>query len=108
MLLFNRHIRHCKGPYEAFIILVAKIHQETITNIDDFVWRMCVSYCSLNVATRPFKLPNGKGNDTLGYLNNSHGHLWFISLDARSGYHQVVVRVVDQDKLAFSDPDSNI
>jgi hypothetical protein len=33
------------------------------------------------------------------------GRLWFISLDARQGYHQIRVRLADREKLAFFAPD---
>jgi hypothetical protein len=39
-------------------------------------------------------------------FGDSAGKLLFISLDARSGYHQIAVRECDQDKLAFFLPDN--
>ena len=68
---------------------------------------MSISYRALNAVTRPFQFLIGRFSDTLDDLSNSHVQLWLISLDARSGYHQVSIRVQDQEKLAFLEPDSN-
>ncbi len=38
-------------------LLVAKPHQEHISNIDDFVWRFCVNYIPLNQVTRQIAYP---------------------------------------------------
>ena len=37
-------------------------------------------------------------------FGDSYGKLYLISLDARSGYHQIRVRESDQEKLAFFTP----
>eukprot|EP00977_Amphora_coffeiformis_P020518 scaffold8331_cov115-Amphora_coffeaeformis.AAC.1 len=36
------------------IVLAPKPHQEHVTNIDDFIWRLCVSYRKLNSVTLPY------------------------------------------------------
>ena len=60
VLLHNKWIVECNsGAYGAPIVLVPKPHQEDVENIDDFVWRMCVSYRALNKITRPFEYPIG-------------------------------------------------
>ena len=64
------------------IVLALKPHQETITNIDDFIWRMCVSYRKLNSVTLPFEYPIARCNDSSDNFGDSHGQLLFISLDA--------------------------
>ena len=59
-LLHNEWIRECPtGAYGAPIVLAPKPHQEDVENIDDFVWRMCVSYRALNKITCPFEYPIG-------------------------------------------------
>ena len=35
------------------------------------------------------------------------GKLWIITVDTKQGYHQIMVREVDVDKLAFFAPDNN-
>ena len=47
-LLANGWIKRCQGPWGSLIVLAAKPHQEHVTNIDNFIWRMCVSYHKLN------------------------------------------------------------
>ena len=37
----------------SMIVLAPKPHQEHIDNIDDFIWRLCVSYRGLNSVTLP-------------------------------------------------------
>ena len=47
----NNWIRKCGGPWGSMVVLVQKSHQEHITDINEFVWHMCVSYRRLNVVT---------------------------------------------------------
>ena len=56
-------------------------------NIKDFIWLMCVSYRALNDVTQQFQCKIGRCSDDLNDIGDSHGHLLFISLDTRSGYH---------------------
>ena len=37
-------------------------------------------------------------------VSSGAGKIWIISLDARQGYHQVAVREIDREKLAFFYP----
>ena len=53
VLLDNGWIRPCFGPWGSSIVLAAKPHQEQVTDINEFVWRMCVSYRRLNEVTLP-------------------------------------------------------
>ena len=49
ILLDNTWIRECIiGPYGVSIVLAPKPHQEEVTNIKNFVWRMCVRYRALS------------------------------------------------------------
>ena len=60
---------------------------ESIDNIDDFVWRMCVSYRGLDMVTQPFEYPIGRYNAAIEDLGDSAGILWLICLDKVQGYH---------------------
>ena len=104
-LLANKWIRKCGGPWGSLIVLAAKPHQEHVIDIDDFVWRMCVSYRALNRITKPFQFPIPRCDDSIYMLGNGSVLIFLITLDARQGYHQVGVKVSDQDKLAFFGPD---
>ena len=66
---------------------------------------MCVSYRALNARTLPFKYPIPRCIDAIENLGDASGRLYFISLDARQGFHQILVRLSDQEKLAFFAPD---
>ena len=87
-LLKNDWIERCEGPWGSSIVLAAKPHQEQISNIEDFVWRMCVSYRKLNSITKPFEFPIPRCDDAIAILDTGSQFIWIISLDARQGYHQ--------------------
>ncbi|MGH7954887.1 MAG: reverse transcriptase family protein, partial [Gloeomargaritales cyanobacterium] len=98
-------IRECAGPWASRIVLAAKPHQEHVSDIDQFVWRMCVSYRGLNSVTCPFEYPITRCAHAIEDFGDAVGPLFFISLDARQGFHQIRVRFCDQEKLAFFAPD---
>ena len=66
---------------------------------------MCISYQGLNAITLPFEYPIPRCNDALDNFGDAFGPLFFLSLDARSGYHQISVNPTDREKLAFFGPD---
>ena len=86
-LKYNNWIRKCEGPWGSMVVLAQKPHQEHITDIKEFVWRMCVSYRRLNAVTKPFQFPIPRCDDTITILGCGAVHIWIISLDARQGYH---------------------
>ena len=88
------------------IVLALKPHQEHIVGINDFIWRMYVSYRRLNSVTKPFQFPIPRCDDSINILEQGLGTLFTVALDANSGYHQVKVKENDQDKLAFFAPDN--
>ena len=100
-LIHNNWIEPASGPWGSMIVLAPKPHQEQITNITDFVWRMCISYCKLNAITLPFEYTIPRCDDAIDDLGECHGRLYFISLDTCSGYHQISVHPADCCKLAF-------
>ena len=91
-LIHNDWIEECGGAWGSLIVLAPKPHQEHVTDIDDFIWRMCVSYRKLNSVTLPLLIPSPVVTMQSTTLGDSVGRLWFISLDARQGYHQILVR----------------
>ena len=103
----NEWIRKCVGAWGSKIVLAAKPHQENITNIEDFIWRMCVSYRGLNAVTKPFTYPIQRCDDSIITLEQGTFRIYQISADADSGYHQVAVEKSSQDKLAFFAPDND-
>ena len=97
----NNWIRDRAKLWGALLLLAAKLHQESCTDIDKFVWRLYVSYKPLNSVTRSFEFTIPRCSDSIKDLGNLYGRLFFITLDARSGYHQILARECDQEKLAF-------
>ena len=79
VLLSNKWIRECHdGGYGTHIVLAPKPHQEEIENIEDCIWRLCVSYCALNKVTKLFCYPIGRCNDVVENLGDGVGRLYFI------------------------------
>jgi len=105
VLKANGWIRKCFGAWGSSIVLAAKPHQEHIIDINEFIWRMCVSYRRLNQVTLPFEYPIPRCDDAIDNFGDSAGRLFFIALDNKTGYHQIAVRYSDQEKLAFFAPD---
>ena len=104
-LIKNDWIEECEGPWGSMIVLAAKPHQEGITDIAKFIWRMCVSYRKLNSVTKPFEYPIPRCDDAVTIVMVGSTVMWIITVDARQGYHQVAVRRIDREKLAFFAPD---
>ena len=65
-------------------------------DIDEFIWRMCVSHGRLNQVTLPFEHPMPRCDDAIDNFGDSAGRSCFISLDNKTGYHQIAVRFLDQ------------
>ena len=100
----SKLIRDCEDPWGFLLLLAAKPHQESCTDIQAFIWRFCVSYRPLNSITLGFEFPIPRCADSTEDLGDSCGPIFIISLDTRSGYHQIRVRKCDQEKLAFFTP----
>ena len=104
-LLANGWIEDCEGPWGSMIVLAPKPHQEACTDINKFIWRMCVSYRKLNSVTKPFEFPIPRCDEAISSIGAGECTIYTISLDARQGYHQVKVKPADKEKLAFFSPD---
>ena len=88
--------------YGFSLLLVAKPHQEDYTDVYTFVWKLCVSYRSLNSITFNIKFPILRFTDSIADLGDSWRYLFTISLYTRSGYHQVCVKKCNQEKIIYS------
>ena len=106
VLLANNWVERCGGSWGSPIVLAPKPHQESVQDIDDFVWRMCVSYRGLNGVTWSFEYPIGRCDSAIEDLGDAAGPLYFICLDKAQGYHQIAVKQEARDKLAFFAPDN--
>ena len=61
----NVWICDCEGDWGSLLILASKSHQEGCTDINDFVWRLCVSYRPLNGVTKSFEYPIPQCSDSI-------------------------------------------
>ncbi len=86
-------IRKSRSSFASPLVLVKKKNGK---------WRMCVDYRRLNALTKTMSMPLRDIQDTLAQLT---GKKFFISLDCKSGYHQVDMRREDCGKTAFVTPD---
>jgi hypothetical protein len=92
-LLAVGFIRECKNPvWLANPVLVPKKIGQ---------WRMCINYTYLNChcPKDPFPLPR---IDQV--VDSTAGSTLLCFLDCYSGYHQIALKVSDQDKMAFITP----
>ena len=105
-LLDNGWIRECKGAWGSQIVLAAKPHQEQVSDIKDFVWRLCISYRGLNRVTKIFEYPIPRCDVAVTLFASGSGKMWIITVDAKQGYHQIKVKESDVEKLAFFGPDN--
>ena len=97
----NGLITDFEGSWDSLLLLATKSHQESCDDINIFVWRLCVSYRPLNRTTLGFKFPILRCSGSIEDLDDSRGSLSMISLDDRSGYHQIHVRESDEKNLVF-------
>ena len=97
-------ITDCEGAWGSLLLFVTKPHQESCNDINAFIWRLYVSYPPLNCVILVFEFCIPCCADSIKDLGDSCGSLFMISLDARSGYHQIMVRESDPMKLSFFAP----
>ena len=57
------------------IVLAQKPHQERVVKIEDFIWRMCVSYRRLNPVTKLFQHPIPRCDDAIIILGIGAGDI---------------------------------
>jgi hypothetical protein len=92
-LLAAGFIRECKNPIwlANLVLLPKKIGQ----------WRMCIDYTDINCHCHkaPFPLPR---IDQV--VDSTAGSTLLCFLDCYWGYHQIALKVSDQDKMAFITP----
>ena len=64
-------------------------------------WRVAIDYRGLNRVTKPMLFPIPRMEEIWDRL---HGSRYFTTLDQCAAYHAIPIRVVDQEKTAFSTP----
>ena len=69
---------------------------------------MCVSFRGLNKVTKIFEYPILRSDDAITILQVGSNIIWIITVDARQGYHQVMVRAMNREKIVFFAPDDKM
>ncbi len=99
------HIRQITdGQWLFKALLAAKPHQESVYNINNFVWRFCVNYIPLNSVTLQIAYPIPRCDSAV--FNELGNGKWMWMFDAPMGYHQLAVEKSSQEKLAFQGVDA--
>ncbi len=61
-------IKHDTTSHWGFrITLAPKPHQESVTNIDECIWRFCINYIRLNMMTKPAEYPIPRCDNAVMY-----------------------------------------
>ncbi len=85
-------------------LLAAKPHQESVYNINNFIWRFCVNYIPLNSVTLQIAYPILRCDSAV--FNEFGNRKWMWMFDVPMGYHQLAVEKSSQEKLAFQGVDA--
>ena len=92
------------GEWLSKPLLAAKLHQENVTDIADFVWRFCVDYIALNAVTQIIIMPTLHCDDAVNM--DFAGSKWKWLMDAISGYNQLGLAKLSHVKLVFAGPNN--
>ncbi|GJY27339.1 reverse transcriptase domain-containing protein [Tanacetum coccineum] len=91
---------HCV-PKKCGIIVVTNENDELVPTRTITGWRVCIDYRKLNEATAKYLFPLPFMDQMLERLT---GNKYFCFLDGFSGYFQIPVDPMDQEKTAFTYP----
>jgi hypothetical protein len=85
-------------------VLAPKPHQDNVLgkDVDNFVWRFCISYIALNQVTKVISYPIPRCDDAV--MIGIGRAKYRISMDAFSGYHQIAMEYASSLKTAFAGP----
>ena len=87
-------------------LLAQNPHQETVYDIVDFKWRLCVNYIKLNQVTLVMILPITHCDSASIYEFGDGRSYWLLDLPMR--YHQVEFNVISREKLEFAGPNTSM
>ena len=97
----NGLIEEDDGPWGAQIVLAAKPGQHNVP-LEEFKWRLTISYRRLNQVTRPFAFNIPRCDDAVEEIDAEAQY--FIVMDMDSGYWQIMAEPEARAKLAFFTP----
>ena len=102
------------GPHESRVIIavVEKLEREEIVlaskpdqahvHWSEFIFRLCISYCTLNTVTRPFTFAITRGDKAVESVGDAQ---YYITADLDAGYWQVKMNESSKDRTAFFSAD---
>jgi hypothetical protein len=85
------------GPWGSPIVVASKPNQGHI-HWTQYVFRLCVSYRSLNAITRPFRFPVTRCDDAIEQIGEAK---YIITMDLDAGYWQMKLSEASRAKTAF-------
>ena len=85
-------------------LLSSTPHQETVYNIEDFVWSFCVNCIPLNSVTRIIAYPIPRCDSAVYNKFGVGNRIWMF--DSLMGFHQLAVSLVSREKPAFQGVDA--
>ncbi|GJS87296.1 reverse transcriptase domain-containing protein [Tanacetum coccineum] len=91
---------HCI-PKKGGITVVTNENDELVPTRTVTVWKVCIDYCKLNEATAKDHFPLPFMDQMLERLT---GNKYFCFLDSFSGYFQISIDPMDQEKTTFTCP----
>ncbi|GJV45822.1 reverse transcriptase domain-containing protein [Tanacetum coccineum] len=91
---------HCI-PKKGGITVVTNENDELVPTRTVTVWKVCIDYCKLNEATAKDHFPLPFMDQMLERLT---GNKYFCFLDGFSGYFQISIDPMDQEKTTFTCP----
>jgi hypothetical protein len=89
-----------EGPWESPVVLASKPDQAHV-HWSEFVFRLCVSYRTLNTFTRPFAFPITRCDEAVERVGDAQ---YYITADLDAGCWQVKMNKESKDKTAFFIP----
>ena len=82
-LLGNYWIEECAVPWGSQILLSPNPHQEHISNIEDFIWKIFVSYHGLKKVIKPLEYPIPRCDDAITLILVGSNTIYIITVDSK-------------------------
>ena len=64
-------------------MLAAKPHQESMNDVNEFAWRMCIYYRGLNKVAKVYEYPIPRCDMAVAIFEVGSSKMWIITIDAK-------------------------